>query len=96
MPFTPDGNLPPGVHSATWAEVVARFGGTVRRIELLAGLRLALVALREAGCGLAYVDGRFVSDVPEPNDFDGCWEPEGVDLRKLDPTLYDFPHGRRA
>jgi len=75
---------------------VERFGGTPRRVELLAGLRRALVALREAGCRTVYVDGSFVADAREPNDFDACWEPEGVELRRLDPVLYDFAHGRRA
>src|SRR5436190_4168697 len=32
------GNLPPGVHEATWPEIVAAFGSTAWRLELLAGL----------------------------------------------------------
>lgn len=72
-PFGPGGNLPPGVHDPTWLEVAERFGGTPRRVELLAGLRRALVALREAGCRVVVVD-----------------------LRRLDPTLFDFDLGRRA
>lgn len=95
-PFDAEGNLPAGVHEATWAEIVARFGGTERRDELLAGLRDALSALRTAGCVRAYIDGSFVTNQSVPNDFDGCWEPAGVDLRTLDPTLYDFANGRRA
>ena len=95
-PFDTDGNLPPGLHWATWDEIAERFGVTARRDELLAGLRRALDALRDAGCGVAYVDGCFVTANLRPEDFDGCWEPAGVDLRRLDPTLYDFEPSRRA
>lgn len=38
-PFDPaGGNLPPGVHPATWDEIVARYGSTPHRLRLLAGL----------------------------------------------------------
>lgn len=39
-----------------------RFGSSLRRVELLDGLRQALVALRDAGCRTAYVDGSFVAE----------------------------------
>ena len=29
-------------------------------------------------------------------DYDGCWDPEGVDVRKLDPVLLDFGNLRAA
>lgn len=90
------GNLPPGIHEADWNEMEARFGGTARRAELLAGLREALLALRDAGCRTAYVDGSFVTAKEEPGDFDGCWAPEGVDLSLLDPVLLDFASRRAA
>lgn len=95
-PFNAAGNLPSGVHDATWGEIVERFGGTERRRFLLDGLYRALVALRDAGCQRAYIDGSFVTTEPKPGDFDGCWEPDGVDLLRLDPILYDFAPGRRA
>jgi hypothetical protein len=95
-PFDPDGDLPPGLHWASWDEIAERFGGTERRVALLDGLRRALVALKAAGCRTAYIDGSFVTTKEDPRDFDGCWEPDGVDLRRLDPTLYDFAVGRRA
>jgi hypothetical protein len=92
----PDGNLPNGVHWATWQEINDRFGGTVRRRYLLAGLKRALDALREAGCTTVYLDGSFVAAKQQPADFDACWDPTGVDLGQLDPTLFDFEAGRRA
>ena len=95
-PFKADGNLPPGIHEATWEEIVERFGGTERREQLLDGLYRALIALKAAGCRIAYVNGSFTSTGIDPGDFDGCWETDGIDYRRLDPVLYDFEFGRRA
>ena len=89
-----DGNLPPGVHWATWDEIYAQFGGTERRRELLAGLGEALAALHAAGCSAVYVDGSFVTSKEHPADFDGCWDMTGVDPVLLDPVLLDFANGR--
>lgn len=71
-PFDATGNLPPGIHEATWEEFVARYGATSRRLTLLAGLKAALDALRTAGCQRAYIDGSFVTNKAIPGDFDGC------------------------
>jgi hypothetical protein len=90
------GNLPPGVHEATWEEAVARYGYTPQRLGLLAGRKAALDALRLAGCRRAYIDGSFVSNRAVPADFDGCWELEGVDLARLDPVLKTFANQREA
>jgi hypothetical protein len=32
----------------------------------------------------------------KPNDYDGCWDPEGVDFRLVDPVLLDLSNGRAA
>ena len=92
--FALDGNLPPGVHLATWDQICDRFGTTQWRRRLLGGLRTALESLRSAGCQRVYVDGSFVSSKHEPGDFDVCWDEEGVDLDKLDPVLLNFDAGR--
>ena len=93
-PFDERGNLPPGIHEADWNELETRFNGSGHRVELLAGLREALVALRVAGCRTAYIDGSFVTAKEEPDDFDGCWDAMGVDASLLDPVLLDFTHPR--
>ncbi|SRR6266498_4501494 len=90
------GNLPPGIHFATWEEILATFGGTPRRLDLLSGLLRALESLRTAGCSRAYLDGSFVTAKEEPGDYDGCWTPAGVNPDLLDPTLLDFSPGRAA
>lgn len=93
------GNLPPGLHPASWDEFVARFGTTAWRRGLLEGLRQAADALRAVGCRTLYVDGSFVTSKVRPGDFDGCWATEGVDLDALaarTPVLLDFRNSRAA
>ncbi|MFZ1023296.1 MAG: hypothetical protein WAN87_04095 [Thermoplasmata archaeon] len=66
-----DGILAPGVHAATFDEVVELFGRTARRRALALKLgRLVHVARR---CGIVreiYVDGSFVTDKADPGDID--------------------------
>lgn len=90
------GNLPPGIHQATWEELDRAFGSTPHRRALLEGLRRALSDLRRAGCRRAYVDGSFVTAKEAPGDFDACWDPQGVDPDALEPTLLDFTSRRAA
>lgn len=85
--FDEHGNLPPGVHRATWGEVVTRYATSTHRRDLLEGLLDALRSLRAAGCTTAYLDGSFVTAKVKPGDFDVCWEPEGVVFDRLDPEL---------
>lgn len=91
-----NGNLPSGIHEATWDEVVSRYGTTPRRLRLLAGLKEALDALSAAGCQRVYIDGSFVTAKGDPADFDGCWEAAGVNPDLLDPVLLDFSRRREA
>lgn len=95
-PFDESGNLPPGVHEASWDEIAARYGTAEHRQKLLDGLNRALEALRRAGCRRAYIDGSFVTAKGEPSDFDVCWEESNVDPLLLDPVLMDFSDQRRA
>lgn len=90
------GNLPRGVHDATWQEIVVAFGTNQRREELVEGLLRALRALKAADCRRAYVDGSFVTSKDAPGDYDGCWEAAGVDAARLDPVLLDFTPPRAA
>jgi hypothetical protein len=87
--------LPPGVHHATLEEIEQRFATNEKRRKLFDGFRKAVDALRKAGCTVIFLDGSFVTDKPEPGDFDACWDPVGVDPAKLDPVFLDFSARRR-
>lgn len=86
------GYLPPGIHDAAWEAIVARYGYTAQRLELLAGLD----ALRVAGCRRAYIDGSFITAKRVPGDYDVCWESSGVQVQLLDPALRTFANLRAA
>ncbi len=96
--FDKRGYLPAGKpHKATWDEFCSRFGYNDHRIRLLAGLRSALLNLKESGCRKVFVDGSFVTNNPKPKDWDACWNLDGVDVNKLDRLIVDeeFHHEKR-
>ena len=71
-PFTVHGDLPPGIHRATLAAVLERFGsGSSQR--MLVGLRLERidnVAWATGHLACCVVFGSFVTAKPIPNDVD--------------------------
>ena len=96
---TATGNLPPGLHRASWAEIRDRFGYTDHRRKLLVGLYRVLHALKSVGCRRAYIDGSFITSKQHPGDFDGCWDVEHVDVDELErqaPALLEFANRRKA
>ena len=93
---TRSGYLPPGTHYAKWSEVVSRFASNSHRLHLTEGLLAACRNLAAAGCRTLLLDGSFVTAKPLPGDYDGAWEPAGVDPDKLDPVLLDRAMGRAA
>lgn len=102
--FDEHGNLPPGVHEATWDEIADRFDGTPERQRLLSALRAALDLLAAYGCRRAWLDGSFITDVEaaegrSPRDVDVCWDLAGVDLDRLTvvvPELHPLRGARDA
>ena len=92
--FDTDGLLPPGVYWANWDELVDRFGIGPWRRQLMVGLRAALDDLERAGCRVVYLNGSFVTSKSIPNDYDACWEEDGVDPMALHPALLTFDPGR--
>lgn len=97
--FQTNGNLPAGIHTATWQEVDESLGFNERRQKLFAGLREACQILKQAGCAKIYIDGSFATSKEYPGDFDVCWEDDTVDfkfLKQLDPVLLDFTQKRAA
>ena len=91
--FDENGNLPPGIHWATYEQFVERFGITERRLLMIQGLQLAMEQLKAAGCRTIYIDGSFITNKINPKDFDACWEPGDVDLDYLRinaPRLFNY------
>jgi hypothetical protein len=88
--------LPPGVHCASPEAIKERFATNARREYLFGGFLAGFTILRDAGSKAILLDGSFVTDKPEPGDFDCCWDPTSVDVSKLHPTLLDFSNDRAA
>ena len=69
--FRPDGYLAEGVHLASEAEVIFRFGtSTRRRKQLVFRLRRWAELARQVGALRLLVDGSFVTAKPEPVGID--------------------------
>jgi hypothetical protein len=70
-PFDDSGCLPPGVHSATLAEIEDRFGrqSELRRVQMESVRWMVELAVR-AGVQRVVLNGSFVTDIMEPNDVD--------------------------
>lgn len=71
-PSNENGELPPGVHRATWSDIEQRFGrGREARIRALSILKhVHELAVRTGALRNFYVFGSFVSSVPIPRDVD--------------------------
>ena len=89
--FDEHGNLPPGIHPATWDEIVERYATNERREQLMNGLRAAIASLHAAGCSRVCLDGSFVTDKELPGDFDACWEAGSVDPGFVGPGSARLP-----
>jgi hypothetical protein len=90
------GDLPPGVHFATWREIEDRLSFNPRRRRLLAGFQRACEELRAAGCRLVYLDGSFLTRKERPVDFDACWDVQNVDEASSTRSSGIFSRGRAA
>ena len=64
--FEAAGNLPPGMHWATWDQIVDRYGHTPWRRQLLTGLRASVDELKRVGCSTVYL--RYRRQSPKPCD----------------------------
>jgi hypothetical protein len=87
--------LPHGLHTATLDEVKKRFATNETRKVLYDGLLRACKSLQTADCKVIFLDGSYVTDKPNPGDFDLCWDPTHVNPLKLDPVFLDFSDRRK-
>lgn len=86
--FDSNGYLPPGIHEATLAQIEKRYAYTNKRKWLFEGLKKLVNTLSPAGCKTIYLNGSYITNKIEPNDYDATWEYEGVD-NTIDPLLRD-------
>jgi hypothetical protein len=97
--FESNGNLPPGIHWTSWDEFVSCFDTNSERHKIISGLREAIELLRRAGCRAVYIGGSLVTNKESPNDFDACWDGEGVSptfLYHLEPALVGSLEDQKA
>ncbi|MDP2304325.1 MAG: hypothetical protein Q8N03_18100 [Ignavibacteria bacterium] len=94
--FTKEGLLPQGIFPAKWEELKLRFGTNQHRINLLEGLKKALINLKAAGCSVVYIDGSFVTDKHYPSDIDCCYSTDGINWNAMDSVFKDFSNKRMA
>ena len=87
--------LPPGIHDASMEEIEQSFVTSDARRRLFEGFKQGVQVLRQAGCKTVFLDGSYVTEKLVPGDFDVCWDPSGVEHKKLDPVLLDFSLGRK-
>ena len=87
--------LPTGLHSANLTDIEGRFAFNPCRVSLFHGFRMGVESLIKAGCHQVYLDGSFVTEKENPDDFDACWDPLGVDENELDPVLLIFDNRRQ-
>ena len=88
--------LPPGIHTASLDEIREIFACTPYRQILYEGFCLGYENLVAAGCKKVFLDGSFTTSKERPEDFDACWDAQGVNVSKLDLTLLDNSHRRIA
>ncbi len=100
-PFDNDGDLPPGVYQATWAEFQRRlciFARSDRRLKLCTLIEQLIVEARTSGIvEQLIIAGSFVTAKEEPNDYDAVIIFQAsLDVSKLPPVLVDLVDGIRA
>lgn len=98
LDYLPNGNLVPGIHEVPLDKLEVLLGFNAHRRNLLKGLMLLIEHLRKCNCKRVYLNGSFSSDCDWPNDFDLCYDTDGVDYKKMltdFPTILDFREQRK-
>ncbi|MYD46352.1 MAG: hypothetical protein F4W92_08375 [Gammaproteobacteria bacterium] len=81
--------LPEGIHLATLEETRDRFAINDVKRTLFGGFLEAVTQLADARCALVFLNGSYVTEKPYPNDYDACWNPDGIDENRLEPIFRD-------
>lgn len=92
------GLLSTGAHTATWEELIEKFGTNPHRLRLLEGLKKGLNLLRRYGCKEVYIDGSFVTAKTLPNDIDVCYDNTPMNWKRFikeQPEFNDIKNGSK-
>jgi len=92
--FNDQGNLPQGIYESNLSEIEKRFAYNKPRQVLFRKLKLLVKDLRMAGCLTLYLNGSYITNKEEPDDYDACWETEGV-TSSISPILRDIRKFKR-
>lgn len=93
LSYKANGDLTPGIIDMTWEEFKSTFSYNLHRSNLFKGIELAIKELKAVGCKTIYMDGSFISKKEQPQDFDLCWDEEGVNYKLIVteyPGLMDY------
>ena len=82
--------LPIGIHETTLLEVQNVYSYNPVRLNLFNGFVRGAKALAYAGCKTIFLNGSYVTSKEIPGDFDACWDPEGIEIRRLDPVFLEL------
>jgi len=85
MKFEKNGYLAKGIYELTWEEFISEFSFSPRRKYLISGLEKVVKILKEANCECIFINGSFISDKLEPNDWDACFK----DTYRMNDYLYN-------
>ena len=88
LSFNTHGVLIPGVHTLDWNYFITSYSFSNQRKKLFKGMQRAFIHFKNAGCKIIYVDGSFVTKKIIPNDYDACWDMNGVDYNILHPMFH--------
>ena len=88
LKFNTRGILQPGIHIVPWSEFISLYSFSPRRKYLFEGMKRAFIHFKDAGCKQIYIDGSFVTQKVEPNDYDACWDMTDVNFDLLDPMFH--------
>jgi len=90
------GNLPPGIWSASIADVSLRYAINTHRQKLFQAMKNTLEILQAANCEKVFLNGSFICDIAEPRDYDLCYEWQGMKpTKEFQALLEDTPEARK-
>jgi hypothetical protein len=77
--FLENGYLPEGIYEVTLQEVIEKFCFSKKRKKLIEGLKNLINTCLQCQVNILYIDGSFVSQKLQPQDYDACYDTDHPD-----------------